>query len=42
RPDRRQCGLASLTTLVYDGTDLVRVEYSEPAGEASRRPGFGA
>jgi broad specificity phosphatase PhoE len=42
RPDRRQCGLASLTTLVYDGTDLVRVDYTEPAGVAGRRPGFGA
>jgi broad specificity phosphatase PhoE len=42
RPDRRQCGLASLTSLVFDGTDLVRVDYSEPAGAASRRPGFGA
>jgi len=42
RPDRRQCGLASLTSLVYDGEVLVRVDYSEPAGAASRRPGFGA
>ena len=42
RPDRRQCGLASLTSLVFDGTELVRVDYSEPAGAASRRPGFGA
>lgn len=42
RPDRRQCGLASLTSLVYDGTTLLRVEYSEPAGEKGRRKGFGA
>jgi broad specificity phosphatase PhoE len=42
RPDRRQCGLASLTSLVYDGEDLVQVTYSEPAGEASRRAGKGA
>ena len=42
RPDRRQCGLASLTSLVFDGAELVRVDYSEPAGVASRRPGFGA
>ena len=42
RPDRRLCGLASLTSLVYDGAALVHVEYSEPAGAASRRPGFGA
>ncbi len=44
RPDRRQCGLASLTSLTWDDADdrLVRVTYSEPAGAASRRPGFGA
>jgi len=39
RPDRRQCGLASLTSLTYDGTALVGVTYSEPAGEASRTAG---
>ncbi|MFN2536970.1 MAG: histidine phosphatase family protein [Mycobacteriales bacterium] len=42
RPDRRQCGLASLTSLVYEGEQLLQVTYSEPAGEASRRPGHGA
>ncbi|MDP9497001.1 MAG: histidine phosphatase family protein [Actinomycetota bacterium] len=42
RPDRRLCGLASLTSLVFDDDRLVRVDYSEPAGAASRRPGFGA
>jgi broad specificity phosphatase PhoE len=42
RPDRRQCGLASLTSLVYDGEQLLQVTYAEPAGEASRRPGHGA
>jgi broad specificity phosphatase PhoE len=42
RPDRRQCGLASLTSLVYDDERLLQVTYSEPAGEASRRPGHGA
>ena len=42
RPDRRLCGLASLTSLVFSGDDLVRVDYSEPAGVKSRRPGFGA
>jgi broad specificity phosphatase PhoE len=42
RPDRRQCGLASLTSLVYDDERLLQVVYSEPAGEASRRPGVGA
>ena len=42
RPDRRQCGLASLTSLVFDGDRLVRVDYSEPAGAKGRRPGHGA
>jgi len=31
-PRRRECTLASLTTLRFDGTALVGVEYSEPAG----------
>jgi broad specificity phosphatase PhoE len=31
-PRRRQCGLASVTSLVYDGERLVDVVYSEPAG----------
>jgi broad specificity phosphatase PhoE len=30
-PRRRECGLASVTSLVYDGDRLVDVEYSEPA-----------
>jgi broad specificity phosphatase PhoE len=42
RPDRRQCGLASLTSVTWDGDRLLHVTYSEPAGEASRRPGKGA
>ena len=42
RPDRRQCGLASLTSLTWLDGRLERVTYSEPAGEASRRPGKGA
>ncbi len=32
-PRRRQCSLASLTSLVYDGDRLVDVEYSEPAAQ---------
>jgi broad specificity phosphatase PhoE len=31
-PRRRQCSLASLTTLVYDGDQLVDIRYAEPAG----------
>jgi broad specificity phosphatase PhoE len=42
RPDRRQCGLASLTSLTFDGDRLALVTYSEPAGAAARRPGAGA
>ncbi|WP_100448658.1 histidine phosphatase family protein [Glycomyces xiaoerkulensis] len=30
-PRRRECGLASLTSLVFEGTGIERVEYSEPA-----------
>jgi broad specificity phosphatase PhoE len=30
-PRKRQCGLASLTTLVYHGDRLVELRYSEPA-----------
>ncbi len=36
RPDRRQCGLASLTSLEYEDDRLVSVAYTEPAGAASR------
>jgi broad specificity phosphatase PhoE len=42
RPDRRQCGLASLTSITWHDDRLVSVTYTEPAGEASRRPGHGA
>ena len=38
RPDRRQCGLASVTSLTFRGDALVSVTYSEPAGPAARRP----
>ena len=31
-PRRRQCGLASVTSLVYDGDRVARVDYAEPAG----------
>jgi broad specificity phosphatase PhoE len=37
RPDRRQCALASLTSLVYDDDRVVAIRYTEPAGAASRR-----
>ncbi|MGL4305821.1 MAG: histidine phosphatase family protein [Mycobacteriaceae bacterium] len=36
-PRRRQCGLASLTSLVYEGESLVDIVYSEPAGASDPR-----
>jgi broad specificity phosphatase PhoE len=42
RPDRRKCALASITSLVYDDERLVRVDYSEPAGESGRHRVGGA
>jgi broad specificity phosphatase PhoE len=32
RPDRRQCGLASVTSVVYEGRRLLGVDYAEPNG----------
>ncbi|WP_283139179.1 histidine phosphatase family protein [Rhizohabitans arisaemae] len=37
-PRRRQCMLASLTTLTFDGDRLISVGYSEPAAELVKRP----
>lgn len=34
-PTRRQCSLASLTTLVFDDEQLVTISYTEPAGSSS-------
>lgn len=31
-PRKRQCGLASVTSLVYDDDELLSIEYAEPAG----------
>jgi broad specificity phosphatase PhoE len=42
RPDRRQCGLASLTSITWHDDRILTVTYSEPAGAAARRPGAGA
>ena len=39
RPDRRQCGLASVTSAVYRGKALLRVEYAEPNGPTANLPG---
>ncbi len=34
-PRRRQCSLASLTSLTFEGDELARVDYAEPAGSSS-------
>lgn len=36
-PRNRQCGLASLTSLIYEGDTLVDIVYSEPAGASDPR-----
>jgi broad specificity phosphatase PhoE len=36
-PRKRQCSLASLTTLTFDDEQLVRISYSEPAGSTDPR-----
>lgn len=36
-PRRRQCSLASLTSLTFDGRTLVGLSYWEPAGDLLRR-----
>jgi broad specificity phosphatase PhoE len=39
RPDRRQCALASVTSLVYDGDELAYVRYCEPNGPGVKAQG---
>ena len=43
-PRKRQCSLASLTSLTYLGEELLSVSYSEPAASllAQAQPGAGA
>lgn len=36
-PRRRQCSLASVTSFVFDGDELVGIDYAEPAGVTSNR-----
>jgi broad specificity phosphatase PhoE len=36
-PRRRQCGLASLTSFHFDGTEVVGIGYSEPAAHLVTR-----
>jgi hypothetical protein len=41
-PRKRQCGLASVTSLTFDGDTVVRVEYGEPAAALPSGTGAGA
>jgi broad specificity phosphatase PhoE len=36
-PRRRQCALASLTSLVFTGTEIIQLRYTEPAGSSDPR-----
>ncbi|MQA94278.1 MAG: histidine phosphatase family protein [Streptosporangiales bacterium] len=40
RPDRRECGLTSVTSFTYTDDRIVAVDYAEPAGPLARRPGI--
>lgn len=41
-PRKRQCGLASVTSLTFDGDAIVGVEYFEPAANLPAGEGLGA
>lgn len=41
-PRRRQCSLASVTSLTFDGDAVVRVDYAEPAATLPEGHGAGA
>lgn len=36
-PRRRECSLASLTSLIFEGEQLVRISYTEPVGATNPR-----
>jgi broad specificity phosphatase PhoE len=38
-PRRRQCALASVTSVTYDGDRMCGVAYAEPAGATDAVPG---
>ena len=42
RPDRRECALASITSFVYTGDEISKVDYQEPAGATGRSKVGGA
>lgn len=39
RPDRRQCALASVTSMHYLGTEIMAVSYAEPCGPGVKKQG---
>lgn len=41
-PRKRQCGLASVTSLTFDGDDIVDITYAEPAATLPKGHGAGA
>lgn len=41
-PRKRQCALASVTSLVFDGDDLLAIAYTEPAADLVARAAKGA
>ena len=41
-PRKRQCSLASVTSLTFDGDEIVRVDYAEPARTLPAGSGSGA
>jgi len=41
-PRKRQCSLASVTSLVFDGDAIVRIDYHEPAATLPAGHGAGA
>ena len=41
-PRKRQCNLASVTSLTFDGDTVVRVDYAEPAAALPSGHGAGA
>lgn len=39
RPDRRECALASVTSIHYEGDRISHVSYAEPVGPGARKQG---
>jgi broad specificity phosphatase PhoE len=39
-PRRRQCSLASITSVVFDGAEVLRIDYAEPSGTTPNQVGW--